>query len=153
MQWKKVPVFYIDDEGYQTEHNRNGLHSDSTRIIFGNDNRDPSAYFNKNLSYDWGRAYCVTPKSFLRKAVCYWLDHQESIPKNEWIVVCSDRPYRRYELRSFAYEIPQVSAKGLSEPLIRDSVCDNFYHIPDLLLTDKDVQEACITAAKHFMTE
>ena len=151
-----VPGFLIEDIGF-TQNNKSGLHSESTKIIFGNDNGNAKTYLQTYCDYDWGRAYSVTPKSFLQTAIVRWIDDPDSMPIEQPIIVCSDRVYRRYELRELAgYEMPRetgFTVRGLHLPMQDNKLYEHFYHIPDSVLIDADIKRACEMAREPFQSK
>lgn len=82
-----IPGFFIQDAS-DPDWASKGLHGDTTGAIFQQD-------FDEKFA--WDKAYCVTPKSILVDLIHSWLD----CPANFASVtrVCSDRPYKRSELR------------------------------------------------------
>lgn len=149
-----VPGFYIEDVGF-TNDDKGGLHSESTKIIFGNDKNNYNAYFNSNINFDWGKAYSVTPKSYLISVIQKWLDDPARMQINVPIIICSDRVYRRYELRAYAeYEVPMndVKIKGLDLQIQEKNIYGDFYHV-DNLLTHQFVINSCINAKNQFLSK
>lgn len=86
-----IPGFYIEDIETPTWASK-GLHGDTTIKLFG----------KYDSTFDWNKAYSVTPKTVMVTVINEWLKHPDTFPKNEPVIVCSDRIYRRWELRQLA---------------------------------------------------
>jgi hypothetical protein len=84
-----IPGFYIEDVVTPNWASR-GLHGDTTDKLFAS---------QADATFDWNKGYSVTPKSVMIQVINEWLMHPETFPRNEPIIVCSDRVYRRWELR------------------------------------------------------
>lgn len=112
-----IPGFYIEDVVTPSWASR-GLHGDTTDKLFA---------VKADTTFDWNKAYSVTPKSVMIQVINEWLMHPETFPRNEPIIVCSDRVYRRWELR-------ERGATGLScveqfvLPPIPDPIYSKFAH-------------------------
>jgi len=148
-----IPGFYIEDIA-TAEWASKGLHSGTTPKLFGKP-------FYNGEDFDWGKCYSVTPKSFIIKAVSEWVIHPETFPKNEPVIVCSDRQYRRWELREFVTRITgeqyleqrHGSPKGFATLSELEPVYSGFPHVvtatgKTLKLSETDITQACFQAAR-----
>lgn len=144
-----VPGFYIADIPTPSWASK-GLHGDTTGKLFGD-----SDYTNPD--FDWGKCYSVTPLSFMVKVVNEWIDHPQAFEPNTPIIVCSDRQYRRWELRNNLVREQPLSKflRGCDTQPDYELVYLNFFHAIDkhggvLKLTEADITNACHSAAELF---
>lgn len=129
-----IPGFFLEDAPLPAWSPSKGLHGDTTQVLFANE-------LPKQL--DWNKCYSVTPKSYIVKAVCEWVQ-APSVKRR--IAVCSDREYYRWELRAFAgLDMPVDVA--FPEPKL-DPIYKDMDHILPPISADSIVSEACIKTAK-----
>lgn len=134
-----IPGFFIQDVK-DPEWASKGLHADTTTKLFLEQGNDKSEW--------WGKAYSVTPKSYIVRVILAWLASPESFPKAS--IVCSDRQYRRFELREKA---------GLSYegdrflPILNEPIYKDFPHPPGFTLSETNVEEACEKARRLFYSK
>lgn len=125
--------FFIEDLPVPSWASR-GLHGDTTAKLFARD-ADPR--------FDWNKAYSVTPKSYIVKALALWLEHPTEFQRA--VIVCSDRQYRRHELRAMAKLPSQIDGQA---PPLMEPVYATFPHLPyGLELTQESIEKACVEAA------
>ncbi len=144
-----IPGFYIEDIG-TPDWASPGLHGETTSKLF-------SKAFYSSPDFDWGKAYSVTPKSFMILAIYSWLKRPLLMPQNQPIIVCSDRQYRRHELRravpNLSMESVEGQTKGLQTAALPDLIYSAFPHIhkdgQDLIVTHDMVVSACKIAAAN----
>jgi hypothetical protein len=107
-----------------------GLHGDTTAKLFSEHSPSPGEW--------WEKAYSVTPKSYIVRVILAWLLSPESFPKAS--IVCSDRQYRRFELRKKA----GLSYEGYRFlPILNEPIYKDFPHPPGFVLSETNVEEAC----------
>lgn len=134
-----IPGFYIEDIPTPQWASK-GLHGKTTVNLFSN---DPEA------SFDWNRMYSVTPKSTLVMIINEWLSHPETFPRNQPIIACTDRQYRRWELR-------QLSGLGVPANVLApqtDNIYSKFPHAvksdsTSIIITHDQIETACVNARK-----
>ena len=148
-----VPGFILDDCGYNTY--RNGLHSNGSKTIFGDDNQDADNYFKDNNKFDWTKSYSVTPKSMMINAVNYWVINNTQIPKGNPIIICSDRQYCRFELRELAgYNIPtKLKNEQFNNYINKNEIYKDYYHIKDISFDEEIIKSACVKTSKFYATK
>ncbi len=130
-----IPGFYIEDMPVPDWASK-GLHGDTTAKLF-----DPNQLAT---GFDWTKAYSVTPKSFIVMCIKEWLVKPTIINKNSPVIVCTDRQYRRHELRRAA------NLAGEEGLLLLDHIYETFPHFQDIHITHESVVTACIKAAKFI---
>jgi hypothetical protein len=136
-----IPGFYLEDIPTPPWASK-GLHVDSTLKIFRAD-----GHVTAGPDFDWGRAYSVTPKTFIVTAIMAWLADNTIIPTNEPIIVCSDRVYSRHELRSAAGLPYPLGGNGIEKVASAEPIYQKFHHVPGMSVSEKDVVISCRTAA------
>lgn len=131
-----IPGFFIQDLK-DPEWASKGLHGDTTVKLFSTE-QDPN--------FDWGKAYSVTPKSYIVAVITNWLSEQiKAFPKTS--MVCSDRQYRRFELRQKVFKNEVITGKGTDLPILTDPIYKDFPHPPNPPLTEKYIDNACENAS------
>ena len=118
-----IPGFFIEDVGLTK-----GLHYDTTKALFSED----------FPAIDLSKAYSVTPKSFICSAIATFI-LKNSPPKGTYIC-CSEREYRRWELRRFS----GLEAELVGEAKLEPAYPQNNY----FALTEDDIIEACTKTRK-----
>jgi len=88
-----VPGFFIEDIETPFWASK-GLHGKSNQIIFGPSVDAPE--------FDWNKAYSVTPKSMIQRAMISWIENPKNFAQSAPLIVCSDRQYYRHELRTMS---------------------------------------------------
>jgi hypothetical protein len=88
------------------------------------------------------------------KVMNEWIDHPQAFEPNTPIIVCSDRQYRRWELRNNLVREQPLSKflRGCETLPDYELVYFIFYHAIDkfgrvLKLSEADVTNACLSAA------
>lgn len=87
-----IPGFFIQDVERQPWQSK-GLHGETTERLF-------ATKFIDNQDGWWQKTYCVTPLSYIATSLINWLSVPHTFDKTT--VLCSQRPYRRFDLRHFA---------------------------------------------------
>lgn len=85
-----VPGFFIQDVERQPWQSK-GLHGDTTKKLFDHIFTDDGW---------WQKTYAVTPMSYISAAVINWLSKPNTFDKT--VIMCSQRPFRRLDLRLVA---------------------------------------------------
>jgi len=143
-----IPGFYIEDMNVPKWASK-GLHGDTTPKLFGYD-------FYSEENFDWTKTYSVTPKSKIVCSIIEWLNHPQTFPINQPIIVCSDRQFRRWELRQMVPNVELFNTKVENKiklfPPLNEKIYLNFHHATDskgdsIYITDKNVKDACILAS------
>ncbi len=141
-----IPGFYIEDMPVPAWASK-GLHGDTTAKVF-----DATQIV---ADLDWSKAYSVTPKSFIVACVKEWLAEPTIISKNSPVIVCTDRQYRRHELRSAVSFLPLTNegqqAKGMDAPPLLDPIYATLPHFHGIHVTHEMVVTACTDAATLFL--
>ena len=120
-----IPGFFIQDVERQPWQSK-GLHGDTTEKIFA------APFVDVSLDAWWQKAYCVTPLSFATASIINWLFKPHMFDKT--MILCSRRPYRRFELRNFA-------GLPLTEELKQQQSLPVLYK--DVPIDDEQVVKAC----------
>lgn len=146
-----VPGFYIEDVQVPDWASK-GLHGDTTAKLF----TKPGG------TCDYSKCYSVTPKSFIVNVINEWIANPRSFRVNVPVIVCSDRQYRRWELRqkvntlegfqTFSAADMEAVSKFPADP---SNVYSSFDHAVNsegkqYLVSDDDVTAACIKASTFF---
>lgn len=87
-----VPGFFIQDVERQPWQSK-GLHGDTTKKLFDH------IFVDVHDGW-WQKTYAVTPMSYITAAVINWLSKPNTFDKT--VIMCSQRPFRRFDLRLFA---------------------------------------------------
>lgn len=85
-----IPGFFIQDMRHEAWASK-GLHGNSSKKIFDT---------TFDVDFNWKKSYTVTPLSHLCAEMIQWCINPKKFEKST--IICSERPYRRYELREFA---------------------------------------------------
>lgn len=138
-----IPGFYIEDVATPQWASR-GLHGDTTKKLFAK---------KADAAFDWNKSYSVTPKSLMVLVINRWLNLPHTFAHNEPIIVCSDRVYRRWELRAYSRQPHFPGAQYLSP--ITDEIYSKFPHATyddgtSIVVNDANVRHACAAAASSF---
>lgn len=123
-----VPGFYIEDIPTPNWASK-GLHGDTTLKLFDQ---------NLDNSFDWNKMYSVTPKTSIVAIINEWLQTPNTFPKNQPVIACSDRAYRRWELRQMA----GLSIPNNCLPAQPDAIYTQFMH-PTTTISDECVRTSC----------
>lgn len=148
-----IPGFYLGDKKYicKTANNdwaSQGLHGETTKKLF-------AKTAEADGKFDWNKAYSVTPLSIMVQIINEWLQHPETFPVGVPVIVCSDRQYRRWELRNMAILATEI---GGAQPPLTDKIYSQFPHAltgkgDQIIITDEIVESACIEAASIVSTK
>lgn len=146
-----VPGFYIEDVEVPDWASK-GLHGETTAKLFS----------KQGGTIDYSKMYSVTPKSFIVNVIDEWISNPQLFPVNVPIIACSDRQYRRWELRQRVNSLEgfqpfsSVEEDAISKaPSDSNDVYSTFYHVVNangkrMVVTDDDVTAAC-TRATTFL--
>ena len=134
-----IPGFYIEDIPTPQWASK-GLHGKTTVNLFANE---------PDETFDWNRMYSVTPKSTLVTIINEWLNHPQTFPQNQPVIACTDRQYRRWELRELSGL--DVFLGEILLPTRTDDIYVKFPHATkadgtNITITAEEIKMACITA-------
>jgi len=135
-----IPGFYIEDVATPEWASR-GLHGDTTDKLFT---------VQTDAAFDWNKSYSVTPKSFMIQIINRWLNVPRRFMRDEPVIACSNKVYRRWELRTFAHLKLVTNLEYLSP--IPDEIYSKFSHPTcddgtPITVSDEMVCMACGVAA------
>lgn len=146
-----VPGFYIEDVEVPDWASR-GLHGDTTLKLFS----------KQGGSIDYSKCYSVTPKSFIVDVINEWVENPQLFPANVPVIACSDRQYRRWELRQRVNTLEgfqgfsDADNEAISKaPADSTNVYSTFEHAVNAngkryAVTDDDVTAACVKASTYL---
>lgn len=142
-----VPGFYLEDIAVPDWASK-GLHGETTAKLFS----------KQGGAIDYSKMYSVTPKTFIVNVINEWIANPQSFPVNVPVIACSDRQYRRWELRQrvnslegfqpFSAADQETITKAPADP---NDVYSPFEHCVNAngkryVITDDDVTKACVNA-------